>query len=68
MVGAEFNGTTEREEADGSGARTVRVRSSVVRFVASRVNTCKLKSAIIMKGQNPRIFNAISAGYNTGMN
>jgi hypothetical protein len=47
VVGAEFNGTTDGEEADGSGASTVKVRSSVVRFVASRVNTCKLKNTVL---------------------
>jgi hypothetical protein len=52
VVGAEFNGTTDGEEADGSGASTVKVRSSVVRFVASRVNTCKLKNTVYKREES----------------
>ena len=39
VVGAEFKGITKEEELDATGARTVNVRSSDVRFEAWRVST-----------------------------
>ena len=40
--GEEFKETTDGGEVNEAGARTVKVRSSDVRFVACRVNTCKI--------------------------
>lgn len=42
--GEEFKETTEGGEVNEAGARTVRVRSSDIRFETWRVKTCKLKN------------------------